>query len=32
MDMPNPAEGNVRPIVVGFRSARDRDNILRCEV
>ena len=29
MDMPNAAEGDVRPIVVGFRSARDRDNILR---
>ena len=30
MEMPNAGEGDVvRPIVVAFRSARDRDNILR---
>lgn len=29
MDMPNAAQDDIRPIVVGFRSARDRDNILR---
>ena len=32
MDMPNAAQDDIRPIVVGFRSARDRDNILRFEV
>jgi hypothetical protein len=30
IEMPNAAEDEVRPIVVGFRSSRDRDNILRC--
>ncbi len=29
IDMPNAAEDEVRPIVVGFRSGRDKDNILR---